>query len=126
MKRPLPLAACIALITVPFTALSQDAQPAAPAVAPSEQAAPAPTVGDADKGRLLAYTCQGCHGIEGYKNAYPSYKVPKIGGQSPEYLALALHEYQQGKRRHPTMQAQAQSFSDQDIADLAAFLSTIK
>ncbi|MBD9368125.1 cytochrome c [Xanthomonas sp. XNM01] len=124
MKRPLPLAACIALITVSFTSLAQDAQPSAPAPAAAEAAAPA--AGDPEKGRVLAYTCQGCHGIEGYKNAYPSYKVPKIGGQSAEYLGQALHEYQQGKRRHPTMQAQAQSFSAQDIADLAAFLSTIK
>jgi len=52
--------------------------------------------------------------------------VPKIGGQSAEYLAQALHEYQRGNRKHPTMRAQAESFSDQDIADIAAFLSTLK
>ena len=82
--------------------------------------------GNAETGRVLAYTCQGCHGITGYKNAYPSFKVPLIGGQSAEYLAQALHEYRDGTRKHPTMQAQAQSFSDQDIADIAAFLSTLK
>ena len=43
-----------------------------------------------------------------------------------EYLANALTEYRNGNRKHPTMQAQAQSFSDQDIADIAAFLSTVK
>ena len=52
--------------------------------------------------------------------------MPLIGGPSAEYLAQALHEYREGKRKHPTMQAQAQSFSDQDIADIAAFLSTYK
>lgn len=77
-------------------------------------------------GRTLVYTCQGCHGITGYKNAYPSFRIPKIGGQSSQYLTQALVEYRQGKRKHPTMQAQAQSFSDQDIADIAAFLSTLK
>ncbi|GAB3516758.1 hypothetical protein GCM10027400_31120 [Pseudoxanthomonas daejeonensis] len=133
MMRPLPLAACLALLTaLPFAALAQEAAPPAPAPAPTEPvaaaapAAPAAPVGNAETGRQLAYTCQGCHGITGYKNAYPSFKVPLIGGQSAEYLAQALHEYQQGKRKHPTMQAQAQSFSDQDIADIAAFLSTLK
>ncbi|CAN7349944.1 cytochrome c [Pseudoxanthomonas sp. LjRoot143] len=130
--RPLPLAACLALAALPLAALT--AQQEAPATAPAatEAAAPAaapaakPLVGNADTGRTLTYTCQGCHGIEGYKNAYPSFKVPKIGGQSADYLANALIEYRNGNRKHPTMQAQAQSFSDQDIADIAAFLSTVK
>ena len=133
--RPLPLAACLALVTaLPFAAVAQDAaQPAAaPATteaAPAAPAAPAAAgalVVDPKTGHQLTYTCQGCHGITGYKNAYPSFKVPLIGGQSAEYLAQALHEYRDGTRKHPTMQAQAQSFSDQDIADIAAFLSTLK
>lgn len=133
MMRLLPLAACLALAALPLAALTAQqetpvappvAEAAAPATAPA--AAPKPLVGNADTGRTLTYTCQGCHGIVGYKNAYPSFKVPKIGGQSAEYLANALTEYRTGNRKHPTMQAQAQSFSDQDIADIAAFLSTVK
>ncbi|AGH77551.1 cytochrome C4 [Xanthomonas citri pv. malvacearum str. GSPB1386] len=89
-------------------------------------ATPAAPTGNPSNGRLLAYTCQGCHGVTGYKNAYPSYRVPKIGGQTSQYLTQALTEYRQGKRKHPTMQAQAQSFSEQDIADISAFLSTLK
>lgn len=81
--------------------------------------------GDAVRGKPLTYTCQGCHGITGYKNAYPNYHVPRIGGQSAQYLTNALMEYRAGKRKHPTMQAQAQSFSEQDIADIAAYLSGI-
>ncbi|WP_296282395.1 cytochrome c [Pseudoxanthomonas sp.] len=131
--RLLPLAACLALAALPLAALTAQqetpvtppvAEAAAPATAPV--AAPKPLVGNADTGRTLTYTCQGCHGIVGYKNAYPSFKVPKIGGQSAEYLSNALTEYRIGNRKHPTMQAQAQSFSDQDIADIAAFLSTVK
>ena len=80
---------------------------------------------DGDRTRGIP-PCQGCHGVTGYKNAYPSYHVPKIGGQSAEYLAQALTEYQKGGRKHPTMQAQSQSFSDQDIADLSAYLSSLK
>lgn len=93
---------------------------------PTAPAAPAGLTGSFDNGRVLAYTCQGCHGITGYKNAYPSYRVPKIGGQTQQYLSQALSEYRQGKRKHPTMQAQSMSFSEQEIADLAVYLSTVK
>jgi cytochrome c553 len=41
-------------------------------------------------------------------------------------LRNALNEYRNGNRKHPTMQAQAQSFSEQDIADIAAYLSSLK
>ena len=89
-------------------------------------AALAQSQGDAARGRQIAYTCQGCHGVTGYKNAYPNYHVPKIGGQSEVYLVNALTEYREGKRKHPTMQAQAESFSEQDVADIAAYLTTLK
>jgi cytochrome c553 len=102
------------------------AAPQAPAPAAAPAAASAAPVGDAARGRQLTYTCQGCHGVTGYKNAYPNYHVPKIGGQAAPYLVNALTEYQQGNRKHPTMQAQAESFSAQDIADIAAYLSSLK
>ena len=82
--------------------------------------------GNPKAGKTLAYTCTGCHGISEYKNAYPSYRVPKIGGQNEQYLVAALTGYKKGERNHPTMKAQAESFSDQDIADLAAYLSSAK
>ncbi|UHQ21138.1 cytochrome c [Lysobacter sp. KIS68-7] len=113
--------------TAPAAASTAAPAPAATA-APAKPAEPSPVSlkGDPAKGRTMTYTCQGCHGITGYKNAYPSYHVPRIGGQSAQYLASALTEYREGKRKHPTMQAQAQSFSAQDIADIAAYLSTVK
>ncbi|MGD9584550.1 MAG: cytochrome c [Lysobacterales bacterium] len=82
--------------------------------------------GDPDQGKKLAYTCTGCHGVAGYKNAYPNYSVPKIGGQSETYLVNALSAYKNGDRRHQTMSAQAESLSEQDIADIAAYLSSVK
>ena len=81
--------------------------------------------GDVEAGKLKAYTCTGCHGITGYKYVYPHYHVPKIGGQNYDYLVAALTEYKDGGRTHPTMGAQASSFSDEDIADLAAYLSSL-
>ena len=78
--------------------------------------------GDAARGKLLSYTCLGCHGIENYKNVYPTYSVPKLAGQSPAYITAALLGYRSGDRSHGTMHAHAASLSDQDIADVAAYL----
>lgn len=80
--------------------------------------------GDPENGEALAVTCMGCHGIPGYRNAYPSYRVPKLGGQKAEYIVLALQAYKAKTRPHPTMQAQAASLSDQDMQDIAAFLQS--
>ena len=77
--------------------------------------------GDAERGRKLAYACMGCHGIENYKNAYPKYSVPKLGGQSAAYITAALAEYDAGARSHPTMKGMASTLSAQDRADLAAW-----
>ena len=79
--------------------------------------------GNAKNGAKLAYTCLGCHGIPNYKNAYPNYRVPKVGGQHVSYLESALKAYASGERSHPTMYAQASSLTEQDRADVAAFLA---
>ena len=77
--------------------------------------------GDPERGRKLAYTCHGCHGIENYKNAYPNYSVPKLGGQHAAYLIAALDEYDAKARWHPTMRGLAATLTGQDKADIAAF-----
>lgn len=79
--------------------------------------------GDAKRGASLAYTCLGCHGIPNYKNAYPTYRVPKVGGQHAKYLDAALKDYASGVRPHPTMHSQAATLTDQDRADIAAYLA---
>ena len=81
--------------------------------------------GNAAAGATKAYTCTGCHGIPGYNNVYPTYKVPKLGGQNYEYLVSALHAYRNGERKHATMQNQASSLSEQDILDVSAYFVEI-
>mgnify|MGYP001211643816 FL=1 len=81
------------------------------------------TKGDAEAGRIKASTCMGCHGIASYRNVYPTFNVPKLGGQHEAYIQSSLEAYRSGKRSHPTMQGQAASLSDQDIADISAFLA---
>ena len=88
-------------------------------------ASPAAAQGDAERGAKLAYTCLGCHGIKGYRNAYPSYRVPKLGGQKAAYLVAALQGYRDGTREHPTMQAQASSMTDEEMQDLSAYFASI-
>ncbi len=66
--------------------------------------------------------CIGCHGIPGYRTAFPEvYHVPKIAGQQPGYIISALKAYKSGQRSHPSMRGIAASLSDQDMADLAAY-----
>lgn len=86
--------------------------------------AQAQQAGDAARGAILADTCMGCHGIPGYRNAYPSYRVPKLGGQNADYLVIALQGYRNETRPHNTMHAQAASMSDQDMQDVAAFFAS--
>ena len=66
--------------------------------------------------------CQGCHGIEGWRTAFPEvYHVPRIAGQHAAYFVKALQAYKSGERNHPSMRGIAGSLSDQDMADLAAY-----
>ena len=129
MIRPLLLASCLILVAGEVLAQAPAPSTSTTAAATGPTATPAPPAtltGDLARGKELTYTCQGCHGVTGYRNAYPNYHVPRIGGQAPQYLINALTEYQQGTRMHPTMQAQARSFSAQDIADIAAYISSLK
>ena len=88
-------------------------------VAASGQGTP---TGNAQAGSQKNAMCTGCHGIPGWRTAYPEvYSVPKIGGQHPAYIVKALQEYKAGERSHPSMRAIAASLSDQDMADLAAY-----
>ncbi len=79
--------------------------------------------GDYKAGKIKAYTCTGCHGIVNYKNTYPTYHVPRIGGQNKEYLVIALQAFKSGERDHSTMNLQAEALSGQDIEDIAVYLA---
>ena len=79
--------------------------------------------GDYEAGKIKAYTCTGCHGIVGYNNTYPTYHVPRIGGQNKEYLVISLQAFKSGEREHKTMNLQAEALTDQDIEDIAVYLA---
>jgi len=103
------VSACLLLAAAPLAAVAQDAKAEAGSV----------------QGHISM--CTGCHGIPGYKTAYPVvYHVPKIGGQSPAYLASALKAYRAGDRQHPSMRGIAAGLSDADIEKLAAYYGGTK
>lgn len=81
--------------------------------------------GNAQAGAQKNAMCIGCHGIVGYQANFPEvYKVPMISGQNAAYISAALEEYKKGGRKHPTMRGVAESLSEQDIADLAAYYAS--
>jgi cytochrome c553 len=66
--------------------------------------------------------CQGCHGIKDWKTAYPEvYRVPKLGGQKPNYIIAALKAYKSGERDFATMRAIASDLSDQEMQEIAKY-----
>ncbi len=103
----------VSLLALSLAVLSATAWAQAPA-----------TAGDAVEGAKKISMCVGCHGIVGYKTAFPEvYTVPKIGGQQAAYIVKALQAYKSGDRSHPSMKGIAATLSDKDMADLAAYYS---
>jgi cytochrome c553 len=92
------------------------------AIAGAVQAQQAAPQGDAERAKGKISMCNGCHGIVGYRTAFPEvYHVPRIGGQNPGYIIKALEAYRSGERTHPSMRGVAASLTPQDMADLAAY-----
>ena len=86
---------------------------------------PAQSAGDPERGRLKNSMCAGCHGIPGWRTAYPSvYSVPKLGGQQADYIVAALKGYQTGERSHPSMNGIVGSLSQKDMEDLASYYAS--
>lgn len=117
MSLPGNLARAMAIMAAAFScaAMAQD------------QAGDTAVKGDPQAARSKISMCIGCHGIEGYKASFPEvYHVPKIAGQNAEYIVAALQDYASGARSFPSMEAVAQSLSQQDMADIAAYYSSLK
>jgi cytochrome c553 len=82
----------------------------------------ASAAGDAAAGKQKVFQCMGCHGIPGWKTAFPEvYSVPKLGGQHAAYLVAALKQYKAGDRDHTTMRSIAATLSEKDMEDIAAY-----
>jgi len=90
----------------------------------AEGGAPAAAKADVTKGAAVFNgVCASCHGAEG-NSATPAY--PKLSQQHPEYLAKQLAEYKSGKRANAIMAGFAAGMSDEDMRNVAAYLSSTK
>ena len=110
-------------------AFAAHAQPKPPAdKAPSvNETKPATTMKQGQSFENAVAMCTGCHGISGYKTAFPDvYHVPRIGGQQAGYLLNALKAYKSGERSHPSMRAIAATLTEEDMKKLADFYSGAK
>jgi cytochrome c553 len=78
---------------------------------------------DARAGRQKITSCQACHGLDGLsKNP----EAPNLAGQIEGYLLKALSEYKSGTRKNESMNIVAKDLSDQDMADISAYYSSIQ
>jgi cytochrome c553 len=112
----------IAAIGAAF-ACGAHAQPKPPAdKAPAKQESRPASTGKSQNVENAHAMCIGCHGIPGYKTAFPNvYHVPKIAGQSQTYIVNALKAYKSGERSHPSMRGIAASLSEQTMQELAEY-----
>ena len=78
---------------------------------------------DAAAGKTKAAACTVCHGPLGIAVAPDT---PNLAGQPESYLAGQLKAYRGGARKHEIMSLMARPLTDADIANLAAWFSSVK
>ena len=103
---------CVAALVAPM--ISAHANTAAPEVKVSK---PDLVKGEASYGAV----CAACHGADG-NSGTPAY--PKLSQQHPEYLVKQLQEYKSGKRNNAIMKGFASTLSDEDMKNIAYWVST--
>jgi cytochrome c553 len=82
--------------------------------------------GNPEAGKKKFYTCEGCHAVAGYTNTYPTYHVPRLGGQHADYVIAALKAYDENERKHASMKGNVDNLSEQDMEDIAAYVSKFR
>jgi len=89
-------------------------------------ASPVHAAGNVEAGKKKFYTCDGCHAIAGYTSTYPTYHVPRLGGQHADYVIAALKAYGDDERKHGSMKGNVANLSEQDMEDIAAYVSKFR
>jgi len=78
--------------------------------------------GNAEAGKAKSAVCAACHGISGI-SALPV--NPNLAGQVPGYISAQLKAFKSGERANAIMAGQSASLSEEDMADLDAYYSTL-
>jgi cytochrome c553 len=89
------------------------------AAEPAKAAQPEPAKGEAKFGTV----CVACHAADGNSTVTAN---PKLAQQHPQYLIKQLQEFKSGKRASAVMQGFASTLSDEDMKNIAAWLSAQK
>lgn len=79
--------------------------------------------GNPTAGKEKSEVCAGCHGDAGNSET-PIF--PKLAGQHVSFLRKELHDFRDNKRVDPSMNSIAETLSDQDIEDVAAYFAAQK
>lgn len=84
--------------------------------------AQAQLMGDAEAGEAKSQTCVACHDANGAGTAPEN---PNLAGQVPGYIADQLAKFKSGQRQNAVMSGMAAGLSEQDMADLDAYYSSM-
>jgi len=79
-------------------------------------------MGDAEAGEAKSQTCVACHDANGAGTAPQN---PNLAGQVPGYIADQLAKFKSGERQNAVMNGMAAGLSEQDMADLDAYYSSM-
>jgi cytochrome c553 len=77
--------------------------------------------GDVQTGKTKAAACAGCHGANG-EGVGPN---PPLAGMNETQFTQAINDYKSGKRANAAMKMFASRYSDQDMADMAAYYASL-
>ncbi len=80
------------------------------------------TAGDAAAGKIKSATCVACHGANGIST---NDLWPNLAGQKEGYLVAQIKAFRDGQRVNPMMAPMTAGLSDDDVANLAAFFSSL-
>jgi len=78
--------------------------------------------GDFVAGEEKSQLCQGCHGEKGISDET---MIPNLAGQYGKYISKELRNFQNGVRTHQIMSQMAKTIDDSDLADIAAYFSSM-
>ncbi|KQO14890.1 cytochrome c [Acidovorax sp. Leaf78] len=113
MKLLASLLTAAALAAPVFSAFAAGEAPAAPPKA----AKPDLVKGEAS----FTAVCAACHGADGNSAIAAN---PKLSQQHPEYLVKQLQEFKSGKRNDPVMKGFASALSDEDMKNIAYWVTS--
>jgi cytochrome c553 len=112
-----PFLAAVLSLTLSAAVLAAEEKPAEAKAEPAKAAKPDLAKGEASFGAV----CAACHAADGNSGTPAN---PKLSQQHPEYIIKQLSEFKSGKRANPIMKGFASALSDDDMRNIAYWVSS--